>query len=88
MWNQSDLSAGQAEEATSSAEEASTENAVELVGVWIDPELEERAEVACCLLYFFVQCLLSNDAITSLEQGAALPWGRGGGGVMLGSLYP
>ncbi len=73
MCNQSDLSAGQAEEATQSAEGASTGSAVELVGVWIDPELEERAEVACCLLCFFVQCLLSNDAITSLEQGAPQP---------------
>jgi len=47
--------------------------AVELVGVWIDPELEERAEVACCLLYFFLQCLVGDDSVISLDQGDPPP---------------
>jgi hypothetical protein len=51
-------------------EEPASGIAVELIGLWIDPELEERAEVACCLLYFLLQCLVGNDAISSLEQGA------------------
>jgi len=41
--------------------------------VWIDPELEERAEVACCLLYFFLQCLVGDDSVISLDQGDPPP---------------
>lgn len=42
---------------------------VELVAIWVDPELEEVAEVACCLLYFFIQLLLCQDSVSGVDQG-------------------
>lgn len=42
---------------------------VELVGVWIDPSIDEQIEVCCCALHFFVQYLMADDGIESLSPG-------------------
>lgn len=42
---------------------------VELVALWIDPELDETAEVACCLIFFITQYFLARDAVTGIDQG-------------------
>ena len=47
--------------------------AIKLVGVWVDQQLEEQAEIACCLLYYFLQYLLADDGIDSLQQGQLAP---------------
>lgn len=44
-------------------------SAMELVAIWVDPELEELSEVACCLLNFFVQFCLSQDRLSGIDQG-------------------
>ena len=51
------------------ASAASRASAMELVAIWIDPELEELSEVACCLLYFILQYFLCQDFISGIDQG-------------------
>lgn len=49
-----------------------TMTAIELVAIWVEPGLEESAEVVCCLLNFFIQSLLAKDSISGIDQGTAL----------------
>lgn len=42
---------------------------LELAAVWVDPTLEDRLEVACCLLYFMGQYLAACDNVDSLHEG-------------------
>lgn len=42
---------------------------LELAALWVDPTLEDRAEVTCCLLVFLQQYLLAWDAIAELHEG-------------------
>ena len=51
------------------AEEGSSGVVLELLGLWVDPELEEQVEVVCCLLYFFLQYLVADDSMGHLLQG-------------------
>jgi hypothetical protein len=44
-------------------------SSLELAAVWVDPTLEDRAEVTCCLLVYLQQYLLAWDAITELHAG-------------------
>ena len=45
---------------------------LELAALWVDPTLEDRAEVACCLLVFLQQYLLAWDPVAELHEGAGL----------------
>ena len=42
---------------------------VKLVSIWVDPSIDEQIEVCYCVLYFFIQRLLADDAVSSLEAG-------------------
>jgi hypothetical protein len=42
---------------------------LELAALWVDPTLEDRAEVACCLLVFLQQYLLAWDCVRQLHEG-------------------
>ena len=44
--------------------------AVELALMAVDSGNDAHTEVAGCLLHFFLQYLLANDLVQSLEQGA------------------
>lgn len=43
---------------------------LELAAIWVDPALEDRLEVACCVLYFLGQYLLACDGVCALYEGA------------------
>lgn len=43
---------------------------VELAAIWVDPALEDRLEVACCMLHFLGQYLLACDGVCALYEGA------------------
>ena len=43
--------------------------ALELAALWVDPTLEDRAEVTCCLLVYLQQYLLAWDAVRELHAG-------------------
>ena len=42
---------------------------LELAALWVDPTLEDRAEVTCCLLVYLQQYLLAWDAVRELHAG-------------------
>lgn len=44
--------------------------ALELAALWVDPTLEDRAEVTCCLLVYLQQYLLAWDPVRELNEGA------------------
>ena len=44
-------------------------SALELAALWVDPTLEDRAEVTCCLLVYLQQYLLAWDAVRELHAG-------------------
>ena len=48
---------------------AARSSAMELVAIWVDPELEELSEVTCCLLYFVLQFFLCQDSVSGIDQG-------------------
>jgi hypothetical protein len=45
-------------------------SSLELAALWVDPTLEDRAEVTCCLLVYLQQYLLAWDPIKELHEGA------------------
>ena len=43
--------------------------ALELAALWVDPTLEDRAEVTCCLLVYLQLYLLAWDPVSELHAG-------------------